>query len=82
MIALKNPNNKLDVFTTIAQKGHASEQYEQEHLDSAVETQSPVIRELGRMEMTPSRRAVLWSVKVYLVLMVGLFGYHFLTLIH
>lgn len=36
---------------------------------------------IGRMELAPSHRAILFSVKVYLILIGGLFGYHFWTLL-
>ncbi len=74
MIALKNPTNRFEVITTIPVQ---SEQPEQKSAPS------PNLKgkEIGRMELNTSHKAILFSVKVYLALMVGLFGYHFCTLI-
>lgn len=76
MIALKETNNPIEVTPALT-----LHQEMVEFGNHPVAPSRTAKSEIGRMELHRSHKLILFSVKVYLGLMAGLFGYHFWSLL-
>ena len=76
MIALKNPNAKIDLADTLTTRPLLQSEERSERV-----LVRPDFSQLGKMELTNGHRVLLAVVQLYIVLMFCLLGYHVFTLI-